>query len=438
MRAHLRAVARQTFSSLKVPNYRLYFAGQSVSVIGTWMQMTAQAWLVLTLTHSATDLGLIVALQTLPVLLLGPYGGVVADRVDKRKMMVVLQSLMAVQALALGLLTVLGLVTFADVCALAVVLGLNNAFEFSSRQAFVREMVGGEHVRNAVTLNSVMANLARAVGPAIAGVLIATIGDGVCFLVNAASFVAVVSSLLVMDQTALRPAPPAPRARGQLREGLAYARRTPEIAVPLAMMALVGMLAYEFQVTLPVLAERTFHAGSEAYGFMSASMGIGAVLGGLATAAKGRTGLRPIVLAALGFGVAILATGLAPVLALAYGALLLVGWASVSFISIANSTIQMSAAPGMRGRALSLWQVAFQGTTPIGGPLIGWVIAASDPRVGLLIGAAAALCAAAGGAWLARHRHRLERTGAVGRAERTGPSETLQPVEAGTTGPAPA
>lgn len=409
MRTRLGAAARHTFSSLVVPNYRLYFAGQSVSVIGTWMQMTAQAWLVLTLTHSATALGLVVALQTIPVLLVGPYGGVVADRVDKRRMMVFLQSLMALQAVALGLLTVLGVVTFAEVCALAVVLGLNNAFEFPSRQAFVREMVGHDHVRNAVTLNSVMANLARAVGPAIAGVLIATIGDGVCFLVNAGSFVAVVTSLLVMDRATLRPAPPAPRAKGQLREGVAYARRTPEIAVPLLMMALVGMLAYEFQVTLPVLAERTFHAGSEAYGFMSASMGIGAVAGGLFTAAKGRTGIRPMVLAAVGFGAALLATGLAPVLVAAYAALLTVGWASVSFISIGNSTLQLSAAPHMRGRTLSLWQIAFQGTTPFGGPLIGWVVAASDPRVGLGVGAASALVAAAGGAWLARHRHHLER-----------------------------
>lgn len=409
MRTRLGGTMRRTFSSLKVPNYRLYFAGQSVSVIGTWMQMTAQAWLVLTLTHSAADLGFIVALQTIPVLLLSPYGGVVADRVDKRRMMVFLQSLMALQALVLGLLTVLHDVTFTEVGVLAVVLGLNNAFEFPSRQAFVREMVGGDHVRNAITLNSVMANLARAVGPAIAGILIATIGDGVCFLANAGSFVAVVTSLLAMDRSTLRPAPPAPRAKGQLREGLAYARRTPEIAVPLLMMSVVGMLAYEFQVSLPVLAQHTFHGGSEAYGFMSACMGIGAVLGGLVTAAKGRVGLRPMVLSAGGFGVTLLAVGLAPVLVAVYGALLLVGWASVSFISIGNSTIQLSAAPSMRGRTLSLWQVAFQGTTPIGGPLIGWVITESDPRVGIMVGAASALLAAAGGAWLARHRHHLER-----------------------------
>jgi MFS family permease len=408
MRRRVGSAARRTFSSLAVPNYRLYFAGQSISVIGTWMQMTAQAWLVLTLTHSATALGLVVALQTIPVLIIGPYGGVVADRVDKRKLMVALQVLMAIQALTLGLLTILGAVRFFEVCLLATILGLNNAFEFPARQAFVREMVGHDHVRNAVTLNSVMANMARAVGPAIAGVLIATVGDGVSFLANAASFAAVVTSLLVMDRSALQPSTPAPRAKGQLREGLAYARRTPEIAVPLWMMGIVGMLAYEFSVSLPVLATTTFHAGAEAYGFMSAFMGIGAVIGGLFSAARGKTGLRPMALASLGFGIAILAVGLAPWLASAYAALVLVGWMSVSFISIGNSTIQLSAKASMRGRVLSLWQVAFQGTTPVGGPLIGWVIAASNPRVGLAVGAASALAAGIGGALVAKRHRRIE------------------------------
>jgi len=252
---------------------------------------------VLTLTHSSTDLGFTVALQTAPVLLFAPYGGVVADRVDKRRLMIVLQIAMGFQALALGLLTVRGAVRFWQVCVLAVILGLNNAFENSARQAFVREMVGKDELRNAITLNSVTVNAARAVGPAIGGVLIATVGIGVCFLLNAASFAAVVTSLLIMDRSALRPSPPAGRASGQLREGLRYAARTPTIAIPLAMMSLVGLLAYEFQVTLPVLARQTFHGGAEAYGFMTAAMGVGAVIGGLFTAARGRTGLRPMIIA---------------------------------------------------------------------------------------------------------------------------------------------
>src|ERR1700733_12970509 len=224
------AVLRATFSSLKVPNYRLYFAGQSVSMIGTWMQMTAQSWLVLTLTHSSTDLGLTVALQAVPVLFLGPYGGVIADRVDKRRLMIALQIAMGIQALLLGLLVVSGSARYWEICVLAVVLGLNNAFENSARQAFVREMVGQDELRNAITLNSVTVNAARAVGPGIGGILIATVGTGTCFLLNAASFVAVVASLLMMDRSALRPSPPSGRASGQLREGLRYAARTPTIA----------------------------------------------------------------------------------------------------------------------------------------------------------------------------------------------------------------
>jgi len=397
----------KTFSSLKVPNYRLYFAGQSVSMIGTWMQMTAQSWLVLTLTHSSTALGVTVALQAVPVLLLAPYGGVIADRVDKRRLMVALQIVMGLQALVLGLLVISGAARYWEICLLAVVLGLNNAFENSARQAFIREMVGRDELRNAVTLNSVMANAARAVGPAVGGILIAFAGIGICFLLNAASFAAVVTSLLIMDTSALRPSPPSGRARGQLREGLRYAARTPTIAIPLLMMGLVGLFAYEFSVSLPVLAERSFHGGAEAYGFMTAAMGIGAVVGGLFTAARGRTGLRPMIIASLGFGAAIGVCAFAPFLGLAYVALLFTGWASVSFIATGNSTIQLSSEPSMRGRVLALWQVAFQGTTPVGGPLIGWIIALTDPRVGLAVGAAACFAAAAGGIMLTRRYRRV-------------------------------
>ncbi|MDA8289761.1 MAG: MFS transporter [Actinomycetota bacterium] len=404
MTHRLLAIGRSTFSSLKVPNYRLYFSGQLISLIGTWMQTTAQAWLVLTLTNSPTTLGLVVALQTIPVMLLGPYGGVIADRVDKRRLMVVLQSMMGLQALVLGLLSVFGIVRLWEICVLAVVLGLNNTFEMPARQAFVREMVGKDELRNAITLNSVTANAARAVGPAIAGVLIATAGVGWCFLANAASFVAVVVSLIVMDRAALAPSRPERRARGQLREGLAYAMGTTEIAVPLVMMAVVGTLAYEFQVTLPVLARGTFHGGSEAFGFMTAAMGVGAVVGGLVTAARGRTGLRPMLIACAGFGLAMLLCALSPALPIAYLALLLVGWGSVSFIAIGNSTIQLSSAPNMRGRAIALWQVAFQGTTPIGGPFIGWIIAATGARSGLMVGALSCGVAIAAGAAIGRRR----------------------------------
>ncbi len=390
----LRATGRRTFSSLSVPNYRKYFTGQAISLIGTWMQTTAQSWLVLTVTHSATDLGLVVALQTLPVLLLGPYAGVIADRVDKRRLMVVLQSAMGVQALALGVLTLAGTATFADISVLAVVLGLNNCFENPARQAFVLEMVGAGDLRNAVSLNSTLVNAARAVGPAIAGVFIATVGTGWCFVANAVSFVAVVVSLVTMDVRSLEPTPPAQRQKGQLREGLRYVARTPELGIPLLMMGLVGMLAYEFQVTLPVAAQRVFHGGSESYGLMTAAMGIGAAVGGLVSAARGRTGIRSLVVTAVIFGVVIMATALSPDAAEAYVALVFVGFASVSFLAMGNSTLQLEAEPQMRGRVMALWSVAFLGSTPVGGPLIGWVSARAGARVGLAVGAASCLVAA--------------------------------------------
>ena len=286
---------RVTFAALSVPNYRRYYGGQAISLIGTWMQMTAQAWLVLSLTHSSTTLGVIVALQTLPVLLLGPYGGVVADRVDKRRLSIALQAAMGVQALILGVLTVTGEVQVWQIGVLAALLGFNNAFENPARQSFMLEMVGPEHLRNAVSLNSVLANTARMIGPAVAGILIATVGEGVCFLVNAASFVAVIASLVTLDLTKLNPTPPTPRARGQLREGFRYVRHTPELAVPLLMMAAVGCLTYEFQVSLPVMASRGLHVGSTGFGFMTGAMGFGAVLGGLLVAARGKIGVRPLV-----------------------------------------------------------------------------------------------------------------------------------------------
>jgi MFS family permease len=382
----LRGVGRVTFAAFAIPNYRRYISGQSISLIGTWMQMAAQSWLVLTITRSATTLGLIVALQTLPVLLLGPYGGVIADRVDKLRLMTALQVAMGVQALVLGVLTVTGSVRLWEIGVLAALLGLNNAFENPARQSFMLEMVGPENLRNAVSLNSVLVNVARVIGPAVAGVLIATVGEGVCFLVNAASFVAVVASLTMLDRAALTPSPPSKRAPGQLREGLRYVRHTPELGVPLLMMGLAGALAYEFQVTLPVMARQGLHAGATAYGFMTAAMGVGAVVGGLFVATKGRTGLPPLVLAATAFGVVLLFAAVAPNLPVEIVALAFAGGASISFMSTGNSTLQLTAAPGMRGRVMSLWFVAFQGSTPIGGPIVGWVMAQAGARAGLGLG----------------------------------------------------
>ncbi|MCW2621525.1 MAG: transporter [Frankiales bacterium] len=404
----------RTFSALAVPNYRRYFLGQMTSLTGTWMQSVAQGWLVLQLTGSGTSLGLVIALQTLPVLLLGPYGGVVADRVDKRRLMIALQSVMGVLALVLGLLTVTGHVQLWQVYVLALLLGANNAFENPARQAFVLDMVGPDELRNAVTLNSVLINAARAVGPAVAAVLIGVTSLGVCFLVNAVTFLAVVFSLMTMDVAALSPSPPANRQPGQLREGLRYVRRTPGLAVPLLMMALIGMLAYEFQVVLPVLARDAFHGDATTYGAMSTAMGAGAVVGGLVVAGRGRTGLRPLTTGAALFGLLILAASIAPTLPLELAALALVGAASVSFLAIGNSTLQLSADPQMRGRVMALWAVAFLGSTPLGGPITGWISEHAGGRWGLVVGGVACLVAAGLGR-VAMHRQSLPATqGPVG------------------------
>jgi MFS family permease len=389
------AISRRTFSALAIPNFRLFFFGQSTSLIGTWMQSVAQSWLVFTVTHSATAIGFVLALQTLPVLLLAPYGGVIADRVDKRRFLIILQSLMGVQALVLGIMVVTNSVLFWEICVLAMVLGLNNCFETPTRQAFMLEMVGSDHLRNAVSLNSTMVNAARVVGPAVAGLLIATVGVGVCFLINAVSFVAVVYSLTSMDSKALKPSPPTQRARGQLREGLRYVRAEPRLWVPLLMAGIVGMLAWEFQVTLPVVAKQTFGGNAATYGFLTAAMGFGAVIGGLFTATRGRTGLRTMTFAATGFGVGMLCVALAPTLAIGFVAMAVTGFAAICFMATGNATLQLEATPSMRGRVLSLWAVGFMGSTPVGGPLVGWIVQVAGARSGLAVGGVSCLVAAA-------------------------------------------
>lgn len=388
-----RGYAKTTFASLDNQNYRSYLSGQSISLVGTWMQAVAQSWLVLQLTGSATAIGLVVALQTLPVLLLGPYGGVVADRVDKLRLMIGLQIMMGVLALVLGVLTVTHAVTLWEVYLLAFLLGLNNCFENPARQSFILEMVGADRLRNAVSLNAVMVNVARAVGPAVAGIIIASGGVGICFLINAASFIAVVYTLTRLDRSLLTPSPATVKAKGQLREGLQYVRTTPELAIPLLMMALVGCLAYEFQVVLPVVAKQTFHGDAQSYGFMTGAMGVGAIIGGLYVAARGRTGIAAMVNSAFAFTVALACAAAAPNLPLELLALALVGGVSVGFLSKGNSTLQLSAAPHMRGRVMALWAVAFLGSTPIGGPIAGAISESYGGRAGLVLGAVSCLTA---------------------------------------------
>lgn len=388
---------RRTFSALAVRNYRYYFAGQSVSMIGTWMQSTAQAWLVLKLTGSGVDLGLIIAAQTLPILLLGPVGGTIADRFGKYRILWWTQAIAGFQALGLAVLVLAGGAQLWLLFVFAVILGLINCLDNPTRQTFVSEMVPREQLRNAITLNTVAVNMARAVGPAVGGILIATVGIGWCFMLNAVSFIFVLSALRAIHVDELHPADTIERGhgRGGLMEGFRYVASTPILRNTLLMMALVGTLSYEFQVSLPLLAKYTFNGGAETYGVLTACVGIGAVVGGLVAAAGRSTRSSALVRAALFFGVAIGLASLAPSPLTEKLALLLVGAGSVAFVSLASTTLQLSSAPSMRGRVMSLWSVAFMGSTPIGGPIVGWIGGSAGPRWALGVGALAAVVAAA-------------------------------------------
>jgi len=390
------AALRRPFSSLEVPNYRRYFTGLVVSLSGNWMQIVAEIWLVLQLTGSGVAVGLTTASQFAPILLFGAYGGLLADRFDKRRLLMVTQAAMVVPALALFALAVTGAVEAWMVIALAFVRGTVNALDNPARQSFVIEMVGAERVVNAVSLNSVIVHCARMAGPALAGVLIATAGIEPCFLLNAVSFAAMITALSMMTPGELNTPPRVPREPGALRAALRYVARAPALAVPLAMMALVGTLSFNFQVLLPLLARFTFDGGPQTYALLVTAMGIGSVAGALVAGAHGRVTPGLLVVASAAFGAFTLLAAAAPSLLLAAGALVLVGGASVTFAAGVNSSLQLSVEPEMRGRVMALYSVVFLGSTPIGAPIAGALSELAGPRAGLMLGALAALVAALG------------------------------------------
>jgi len=388
------AAVRRSFDSLSVPNYRRYFVGQLVSLSGNWMQTVAALWLVLSLTGSGVAVGLTTALQFLPMLLFGAWGGLLADRIPKRKLLIATQATMALPALGLFAVTCAGIATPAMVYVAVFAMGAVNSVDNPTRQSFAIEMVGHERVVNAVSLNSVIVQSARIVGPAIAGVLIAAVGVVPCFAVNALSFVAMIAALWRMDPAQLRAAPPVPRERGAIRAALRYVRATPELAVPLGLMALVGTLGFNFQVVLPLLARFSFEGGAGAYAALVSAMGVGSVAGALVTGARGRAGPRLVAGAALAFGASALLAAAAPAMAFEVVALTALGAASVTFAATINSSLQLAVAPHMRGRVMALYSVVFLGSTPIGGPLAGWLSETYDPRLALLLAASAGLLAA--------------------------------------------
>jgi MFS family permease len=388
------AALDRTFFSLRVPNYRRYFAGQVVSISGNWMQIVAEMWLIVQLTGSGAAVGLTAGLQFLPMLLFGAWGGVLADRLDKRTLLTLTQTLMAIPALTLWGLTAGGHVEDWMVFALVFARGTVLAFDNPARQAFVSEIVGSDRVVNAVALNSVIVHSSRIVGPAAAGGLIALIGVSACFAVNAATFGVMLVALRLMDPGLLYTPERAPRARGQLRAGLAYVRRTPELRVPLVMMVVIGTVSFNFQVLLPLLASQTWEGTAATYATLTAVMGVGSVLGALAAGARGRVSDRLLVGSAALFGAAELLAAIAPTLPLQALALVPLGAASVTFAAGVNSSLQIAAEPMMRGRVMALYAIVFLGSTAIGAPLIGWLAQVAGPRSGLLVGAAAALLAA--------------------------------------------
>lgn len=341
----LKRFSRDTFTSFEERNYRLYYIGQIISTSGTFMQSIAQAWLVLKLTDSGTALGIVSALQYIPILLFGTVGGVAADRFSKRTVLYFTQSAAGLLALILGVLVATNTVTLWMVYLLAFLLGWVNVFDNPARQTFVIELVGEDKLRNAITLYSTLVNLARAIGPTIAAILIASIGIAPCFILNGLSYSAVVIMLALMRSSELQVTPPLPKTKGQLREGINYVRTTPILRDTLLMLAIIGMLTFEFQVSLPLLAEYTFNSGASGLAYLSASLGLGAVIGGLAVASQRRNTPTLLVAAAFLFGATVLAAALMPTIFLSGLILVFAGACSIYFTSLGNSILQLTSTP---------------------------------------------------------------------------------------------
>ncbi len=383
----------RTFSSLRVRNFRLFVAGQFVSLTGTWMQTVAQALLVLELTGRGTDVGIAFALQYVPLFVLAPVGGVIADRFNKRKVMFCTQGVSGLLALTLAILVVTGTVELWMVYVLAAGLGIVNTIDSPVRLTIVPELVGRDQLTNAVSLNAVMVNLARIIGPALAGVLVATVGLAACFFYNAASFAAVMVSLVFLQTSKMQPAPRIVGSERRVREALVYVRSKPQLLVPLVVLAVVGTFAWEYPVSLPIMAEFAFHGDEGTLAAMTAVLGLGATLGGLGLASRLRPTGRSFVLGVIVFGVAILAVSVAPTFRTALVTLFFMGMGGVMVASQGNATLQLETTPEMRGRVMSLWNMAFNGSTVVGGPLIGWIGDHAGPRYALGIGGVASLLA---------------------------------------------
>jgi MFS family permease len=390
-------VLAPTFRSLSVRNYRIWAGGAIVSNVGTWMQRVAQDWLVLTqLTqNSAVAVGITTALQFGPQLVLGPLTGAVADRFPQRAVLAVTQALMGTWALLLGLLVLLGDPQLWQVYVLAGLLGVTSAFDAPVRQTFVTSLVPQRMLANAVGLNSASFNGARLIGPAVAGLLIAAVGTGWVFLINAATFAATCTSLALMRRSELVPAPRRKRGRGATREGLAYVRSRPDIVLILLVVGLVGAFGMNFQMTTALMARVEFGLGADSYGLLGSIMAIGSLTGALLAARREQPRLRLVVGAALSFGVFAIIASVMPGYWTFALALIPVGLSALTLMTAANATVQMTTPPELRGRVMALYMAVFAGTTPLGAPLVGWIGEAWGPRWSIAVGGVAALVAAA-------------------------------------------
>ncbi len=394
-----------TFRSLKVRNFRLFFTGQLTSQTGSWLTMIAQSLLVLELTDSGFALGLVTACQFGPVLLLGAWTGAVADRVDKHRQLILLQTLAMAQSASLAVVVFGGWESVGAIYALAAVQGVITAFDNPIRRSFVVELVPSADLANAVSLNTSAMTGARVFGPAIAGLLITTVGYGWCFAIDAVSYVAVIWGLGRMRRGELNTPPPTARAPRQVRDGLAYTRREPQLFVPLMMTALIGTFAFNFSVTMPLFATKSLGGSESTYTLLFSVLSVGSVLGALSTARRTGITRRHLLTSAAGFGAGMAAMAAAPNLWWAFPASVVVGACSSMFLTSTTSIVQLLADPSFRGRVLALQGMVLLGSTPIGGPIVGWVCEAFGARAGLLVGAAS--CVAAG-AYAAHHLGRAE------------------------------
>ena len=391
-----------TFRSLRVRNYRLFAAGQVVSLSGTWGQRVAQDWLVLELSgNSGVALGITTGLQFLPVLLFGLWGGVLADRYDKRRLLLGAQAAMGLLALALAALDLSGAVQLWHVYALAFGLGLASVVDTPVRQAFVVEMVGPDDLPNAVSLNSATFNSARIVGPALAGVAIAAVGTGWVFLANAVSYVAVLAGLQAMRASELHPAKRVERAKGQLREGLSYVRSRPDLLVPIVLVFMVGTFGLNFQITLALVVKEVFGREAASYGFLSAMLAVGSLLGALRSARRvGPPRQRTLFAAVVAFGLLEVLVGLAPTFEVMALLLVPTGLAVLTFTTTANAIVQLGSAPHVRGRVMALYVLVFLGGTPVGAPVIGALAEAFGPRSSIVVGGVVTALSGLVAAWV--------------------------------------